>query len=108
MACLRPLHASPIQALDFASAPASPNPALLLGLRRRVFPPTPFCSPAVLSTYDVGVHDLAQKVLGYIRRQTLIHAGDRVAIAVSAGADSVALLRLLLELRHLRIGLSDR
>ena len=40
-----------------------------------------------------------EKVLQYIRKQKLMRAGDRVAIAVSGGADSVALLRVLLELR---------
>jgi tRNA(Ile)-lysidine synthase len=40
-----------------------------------------------------------QPVLTYIRERTLLRAGDRVAVAVSGGADSVALLRLLLELR---------
>ncbi len=43
--------------------------------------------------------DLAQSVLRYIRKQKLVHAGDRVGVAVSGGADSVALLRLLLDLR---------
>jgi tRNA(Ile)-lysidine synthase len=42
---------------------------------------------------------LIQKVLGNIRRQRLIQPGDRVGIAVSGGADSVALLRILLALR---------
>jgi tRNA(Ile)-lysidine synthase len=45
------------------------------------------------------VHLLAHKVLGHIRQLQLLKAGDRVGIAVSGGADSVALLRLLLELR---------
>jgi tRNA(Ile)-lysidine synthetase-like protein len=39
------------------------------------------------------------QVLHYIREQKMIRAGDRVAVAVSGGADSVALLRVLLELR---------
>lgn len=43
---------------------------------------------------------LVQSVLDYIRRQDLLHAGDRVGVAVSGGADSVALLCILLELRQ--------
>jgi tRNA(Ile)-lysidine synthase len=46
------------------------------------------------------VHELAARVLGYIRRQEVMRAGDRVGVAVSGGIDSVALLRLLLELRE--------
>ena len=38
-------------------------------------------------------------MLAYIRKHDLLRPGNRVAIAVSGGADSVALLRLLLELR---------
>jgi tRNA(Ile)-lysidine synthase len=45
------------------------------------------------------VHELAQRVLRHIRREELLRAGDRVGVAVSGGIDSVALLRLLLELR---------
>lgn len=45
------------------------------------------------------MHPLAQRVLEFVRRQELLRAGDRVGVAVSGGADSVALLRLLLELR---------
>ena len=42
---------------------------------------------------------LPEPVLEYIHRHGLLKAGDRVGVAVSGGADSVALLRLLLELR---------
>jgi tRNA(Ile)-lysidine synthase len=45
------------------------------------------------------VHGLAERVLAHIRRHQLLIAGDRVGVAVSGGIDSVALLRLLLELR---------
>src|SRR5258708_14482143 len=41
-----------------------------------------------------------EKVLRYIRDQRLFQPGERVAVAVSAGADSVALLRVLLDLRQ--------
>jgi len=55
--------------------------------------------PADILLYHVPVHTLAQRVLTHIRRQELLRAGDRVGVAVSGGIDSVALLRLLLELR---------
>jgi tRNA(Ile)-lysidine synthase len=45
------------------------------------------------------VHSLAQRAIAHIRRDELLHAGDRVGVAVSGGIDSVALLRLLLDLR---------
>ena len=49
--------------------------------------------------YHVGVHELAERLLIHIRRNELLRAGDRVGVAVSGGIDSVALLRLLMELR---------
>ena len=43
---------------------------------------------------------LAQQLLAHIRAEGLVRAGERVGVAISGGADSVALLRLLLELRQ--------
>ena len=43
---------------------------------------------------------LPQRLLAHTRQQEFLHAGNRVGVAVSGGLDSVALLRLLLELRH--------
>ena len=45
------------------------------------------------------MHPLAQKLAAHIWQKQLIQAGDRVAVAVSGGCDSVALFRLLVELR---------
>ena len=42
---------------------------------------------------------MIRKILRYVREQQLVVPGDRVAVAVSGGADSVSLLRALLELR---------
>jgi tRNA(Ile)-lysidine synthase len=50
---------------------------------------------------------LAQKLARHMAARHQISAGQRIGVAVSGGADSVALLRLLLELReHLGIVLS--
>lgn len=45
------------------------------------------------------MHKLAQSTVAYIRKHDLLRPGDRVGIAVSGGADSVALLRLMIELQ---------
>jgi len=42
---------------------------------------------------------LLKRILADIREHRLLKAGDRLGVAVSGGADSVALLRVLLELR---------
>ena len=50
--------------------------------------------------YYVPVLTLPESVLAYVRREGLLHAGDRLGVAVSGGADSVGLLRVMLELRQ--------
>ncbi len=45
------------------------------------------------------MHALAELLLSTIRKHASIRPGDRLAVAVSGGADSVALLRLLIEVR---------
>ena len=48
--------------------------------------------------YHESVRTLSQRVADYIHEHRLMSAGDRVGLAVSGGADSVAMLRLMLEL----------
>jgi tRNA(Ile)-lysidine synthase len=43
---------------------------------------------------------LSQQLLRHIQAEKFLQAGDRIGVAVSGGADSVALLLLLLELRE--------
>lgn len=50
------------------------------------------------------MQELTERVLKFIRRQGLLKAGDRVGVAVSGGADSVGLLRVLLDL-HKELGI---
>jgi len=49
--------------------------------------------------YYVAVHALTEKVFDHVRRLELLKAGDRVGLAVSGGADSLALLRVFVDLR---------
>jgi tRNA(Ile)-lysidine synthase len=53
-----------------------------------------------LLLYHVSVQPLAERLLSHLRRDDLLHPGDRIGVAVSGGIDSVALLRLLTELRQ--------
>src|SRR3954454_13300138 len=46
-----------------------------------------------------GIVSFSAKIAGFVRKHGMIRPGDRVGVAVSGGADSVALLRALVELR---------
>ena len=46
------------------------------------------------------MRSVAQSLLAFARKHDLLQAGNRVGVAVSGGADSVALLRILVQLRQ--------
>src|SRR5262249_15059367 len=58
-----------------------------------------FCTSRQHYSTIMQAETVRERVLSYICQQYLLPAGERIAVAVSGGADSVALLRVLLELR---------
>jgi tRNA(Ile)-lysidine synthase len=65
-------------------------------LKPQIFSVTPRLRGEKMSFVALTVQ---HRVSNYIRARSLMRAGERVAVAASGGADSVALLRILLELR---------
>ncbi len=63
---------------------------------------TSSCAPRQVNAADVPYFRARTRRarIGHTKREELLRAGDRVGVAVSGGIDSVALLRLLIELRH--------
>jgi len=58
-------------------------------------------APIISQWYEVLVrHAMLEKVIKYIREKQLLRPGERVAVACSGGADSMALLHVLAELRE--------
>src|SRR3954462_5476721 len=47
-----------------------------------------------------GIVSFPAKIAGFVRKHGMIRPGERIGVAVSGGADSVALLHALVELRR--------
>jgi len=62
-------------------------------------PPESGARRRVSAQESIYYEAVREKVLAAIREHELLKPGDRVGVAVSGGADSVAMLRVLLELR---------
>src|ERR1700730_11753748 len=50
--------------------------------------------------HESSTSELDHKIFSYLRRRHWLKPGDRLGVALSGGADSVALLRSLVELRR--------
>src|SRR5216683_8193420 len=85
-----------------ASSDAHPHRERVRAIRLQILETAPrygcLSAPPLLPCADMG-QSLVRRVQSAIEEQGLLRAGERVGVAMSGGADSVALLLLLVELR---------
>src|SRR5213076_1555274 len=81
------------------NSPATPKLTIFIPAPQNLKPPhtTPRMRQSRPPLYH---HAVINRFKAHLRRCGLLQPGDRLAIAVSGGADSVALLRLMLEFRE--------